>query len=267
MADYHIYRAMLAYDGSAYSGFQRQSKERELLTVQDTVEEVLGHLFAAAVKVTVAGRTDAGVHALGQVISWKTDIYRDISVIISGGNALLPSNIRIKQAGFAPPEFHARFSAKSREYEYILWPSSYNDAFMEKRMLRVSPALDIELMRKAAAVLIGEHDFSSFSSQALGEGSLVRNMLSIDIERQDFKGPACYAPLTEVLIIRVKASSFLRRMVRMIVAVLIKAGLGEWSPEDVTRLLEARDPGKCPRPVSPYGLYLTKVEYADGFGL
>ncbi len=265
MADYYIYRANIAYDGSAYSGFQRQSKERELLTVQDTIEEVLGHLFANPVKITVAGRTDAGVHALGQVISWRSEIYRDISVIVNGGNALLPANIRVKYASFAPPEFHARFSAKSREYEYILWPSPYNDAFMDKRMLRVSPALDIELMRKASAVLIGEHDFSSFSSQALGEGSLVRNMLSIDIDRQEFRGPACYAPVTEVIVIRVKASSFLRRMVRMIVAVLIKAGLGEWSPEDVAKLLEARDPGKCPRPVSPYGLYLTKVEYADGF--
>ena len=160
-----LFRLIVEYDGTSYQGFQRQPRQ-EGPTIQAVLEDALGRLVDHPVKVLAAGRTDAGVHATGQVISFQTRADRSAAVVCRGVNALLPPDIRVLEALEAPPGFHPRFSARSRTYQYLLLPSERLDAVFTRRAWRVHHALDVDRMNEAARLLLGRHDFSTFCAQS-----------------------------------------------------------------------------------------------------
>lgn len=262
MDEEKIYKISVAYDGQAFSGFQSQAL-KDIVTIQDVLEEKLELIFAEPISIRVAGRTDAGVHALEQVISFKSKVERKDEVLLYALNSLLPDTIRVLQVRHMDKNFHARFSAKSRQYEYLIKDDSKVDPFFRDRILFVKPKLNLELMAKGAGYLIGSHDFASFGSQVPKGDPTIRRMEKIEIFRQSCSGPGPFANLGDLIVLQIKANAFLRRMVRMICATLIKVGSGELKPIDVKSILEKADPCFCPPPASPGGLYLKYIEYAQ----
>ena len=255
-----LFKLTLEYDGSGYSGFQRQVQDG-LPSLQGTVEEALGRLVDHPVQVLCAGRTDAGVHATGQVVSFRTTADRSARVVLRGANALLPPDIRVLEAAEAPPGFHPRFWARSRTYEYLLLPSDRPEALFRRRAWQVPPPLDLAAMAEAGRLLLGRHDFSTYCSQVPADESRVRTLLACQVEAWPGPGPGPWDRLAGVVVVRVRAEAFLRRMVRMITAALVKVGRGQWAPGEPARVLELRDSRECPAPAPPWGLYLVGVEY------
>lgn len=257
------YRLLVEYNGTNYAGFQRLGPTVSKPTVQGTLEEVLTKLMDCPIKLNSGGRTDAGVHALGQVVSFSCNVDRSLPRLLAGSNGLLPRDIRVLRAQQVPERFHARFSALSRSYTYVLWSSAQPDCFMRERVTQVGPNLDIARMNQAAQAFLGSHDFSTFGSQVPADASRVRCISELTVTRHPVSGPACFDRLNSVVEIRIRANSFLRRMVRMLSASLVKVGLGQYELEEPGRLLELRNPQFCPPPLSPSGLYLTSIEYAQ----
>ena len=262
MDEYKVYKISIAYDGKAFSGFQSQAL-KDIITIQDILEEKLKLIFAEPISIRVAGRTDAGVHALEQVISFRSKVERKDEVLLYALNSLLPNTIKVLQVRHMSDNFHARFSAKSRQYEYLIKDDSKIDPFFRDRILFVKTKLDLELMAQGAAYLIGSHDFASFGSQVPKGDPTIRRMEKIDIFRQSCSGPGPFANLGELIVLQIKANAFLRRMVRMICSTLIKVGSGELKPIDVKNILEKTDPCFCPPPSDPGGLYLKSIDYAQ----
>lgn len=277
MAKY-TYRLLFEYDGSAFSGFQRQSPEKGLLTIQDVLEEKLSMIFAQKIKTVVAGRTDAGVHALGQVVSFISDYERKPGALLYGLNSLLPAKIRILEASSTPARFHARFSAQGRCYQYIIAPHARREAFFSDYVLSYRLPLDYKRMNEAAALLLGSHDFSSFGSQVPKDEPHTRRLerletLPYTMAVTNAQGQTCpqlpcaWRNFSDLLIVTIEANAFLRRMVRMLVACLLKVGSGEWDVQEPRRILEACDPQVCPPPAPAGGLYLVSVKYAQDWAL
>lgn len=260
-----LFRLTLEYDGTAYQGFQRLPRQ-EAPTIQGVLEQALGRLVDHPVKVLAAGRTDAGVHATGQVISFRTRAARSAAVVCRGANALLPEDIRVLEASEAPDDFHPRFSARSRTYQYLLLPSERLDAVFTRRAWRVHHALDVDRMNEAARLLLGRHDFSTFCAQVPERDARVRTLLECEAFRWTGSAPGPLARLEGLVVLQVRADAFLRRMVRMLTGTLVKVGRGLWEPEEPRRILDLRDPGACPAPAPPWGLYLVSVEYGAGLG-
>lgn len=258
-----VYKVVCAYDGTAFSGFQSQAGKIGGLTIQDVLEQKLAKVFAEPVSIRVAGRTDAKVHALAQVLSFRTKVFRETEVVKRALNGMLPDSIRVYEVSTEQPRFHARFTARSREYEYLIKPNSSADPFFRDRIMFVGRPLDIEAMRKGAAFLIGSHDFASFGSQVPKGDPTIRRMESISVNLCDCSGPGPFASLGTLVVINIRANAFLRRMVRMICGCLIKAGTGEWPPEKIKEILDAADPQYCAPPADPGGLYLKSVTYAQ----
>jgi len=240
------FRAVVEYDGAAMLGFQIQRQGR---TVQGEIENVLRRLFQRQVRVTGAGRTDAGVHAFGQVITfratWKhslTDLHRAI-------NALLPEDIAFRTLDIAPENFHPRFNARKRCYRYQigLWPR--HSPLRSRYVWELGPVLDVASMQQAADYLIGSHDFATFGQPPQGEIT-IRHIFAADWQLQS---PYLYFDLC--------ANAFLRRMVRTITATLVQIGQGKRPPQDVFELLSATDRSLAPPPAPAKGLILMQVTY------
>lgn len=259
----HTFRLTVEYDGTAYSGFQRQNQEGCRPSIQATVEEALGRLLDHPVSVMVAGRTDAGVHATGQVLSFRTASDRSARVVFRGANALLPPDIRVLEAVEVPNGFHPRFGASSRTYEYLILSGSPPDSLMRHRAWILSEPLDVRGMQQAARGLVGCHDFSTYCAQVPLKESRVRTLFECRVERWEGALPGPLGRLGGMVLIRVRADGFLRRMVRMLTAALVEVGRGRWSVEEPARRLARRDPGLAPPPAPPGGLYLVRVEYPD----
>lgn len=255
-----LFRLRVEYEGTAYSGFQRQPAEGPP-SVQAALEAALSRLVAHPVRVLGAGRTDAGVHATGQVISFRTTADRSPRVIQRGANALLPPDIRVLEAVVAEEGFHPRFSALSRTYEYLILQDPRPDTLLLRRAWQVAEPLDVERMRSAGALLLGSHDFTTYSARVPDDEPRVRTLQEFAVERWEPGGPGPLARLAATVVVRVRADSFLRRMVRMLTGALVKVGRGEWAVDEPRRALEARDPGAAPPPAPPWGLYLVDVEY------
>lgn len=255
-----LFRLRIEYDGTGYSGFQRQPAEGPP-SIQATLEEALGRLVAHPVRVLCAGRTDAGVHATGQVISFRTTADRTARVVHRGANALLPADIRVLEAAEAEERFHPRFSALSRTYEYLLLQDPQPDTLLMRRAWHVPEPLDVGRMREAAAGLLGNHDFTTYSSQVPEGEPRLRTVRDLVVERWEGAGPGPLSRVRGMVVVRVRADSFLRRMVRMLTAALVRVGRGEWEPEEPRRALDLRDSGASPPPAPPWGLYLVHVEY------
>ncbi len=245
-------RLDIAYNGAPFHGFARQPDVR---TVQGDIEAALARLAGAPVRTNVAGRTDAGVHALGQVISVH-DLPDDVEParLQAALNGVLAPHISIWGISVADPQFHARFSARSRTYVYAILQSDAPDPFLAATTLYHPGDLDVGAMNEAAGHLVGPHDFSSFGRTPEPDASAERNLFELRCRRAG-----------SVLRIRARANAFLQQMVRSLVGTLIQTGEGKTSPAAVPQILAARDRAAAGPVAPPHGLCLVSVEYDDGW--
>lgn len=243
----------LAYDGAVWQGWQTQPHGA---TVQDTLESALAQFLATPAATVCAGRTDAGVHAAMQVVHLDTDAVRRPESWVRGLNALLPASIAVRWAKPVPDTFHARFSALSRTYTYLLWHDRVRPALWAGRAGWCFQPLDVGAMRAAAACLLGEHDFSSFRSSQCQARHPVRALHQLDIATQG-----------RFLIVTLRANAFLHHMVRNIMGALLQVGQGRRPVAWMSELLAARDRTKGAPTFMPDGLYLSAIEYPAVFEL
>lgn len=238
----------LSYSGSAYDGWQSQPNGK---TVQDRLEHALAR-FAGVPSVTTlcAGRTDAGVHGLMQVVHFDCPVLRTENAWVRGTNSFLPKDIAVQWAREVPPSFHARASARSRRYAYVLLESPVRPSVDADRVGWVFRTLNLEAMRLAAHTLLGEHDFSSFRASQCQAHSPVKNMLAIHIERR-----GCY------LRFEFEATAFLHHMIRNIMGCLIAVGTSSRPPAWMVEVLEARSRDAAAPTFSPDGLYFLGPRY------
>jgi len=240
----------LEYDGSNYVGWQRQAAG---ISIQGLIEDALLPFEGAPVTVHGAGRTDAGVHALGQVASAVVQATHDVETMQRALNAVLPVDVRVLRVEEAARDFHARFSATGKTYEYRIVSAPFVSAFLHRYVWHVPQHLDLEAMRYAAATFIGTHDFAAFRTAGSPVSSTVRTIE--EIVWQPGSGPA------DPLILRVTGNGFLRHMVRTIVGSLIEVGLGRWRPERIAEVLRGRDRRAAGDTAPPAGLFLIRVRY------
>lgn len=243
----------IEYDGSAYHGWQSQE---EVLTLQSVIEKALSQVANEAISITCAGRTDAGVHALGQVAHFDTDAERSEYSWIFGANSNLPSDISVRWAKEMHDSFHARFSAIARRYRYIIYNSPIRPSLYRHYMTWHPRLLDEKKMATAATYFIGEHDFSSFRGMDCQAKSPIREVLAITVQRKN-----------HWIVVDVKANAFLHHMVRNIVGVLIAVGENKREPEWTKELLTTRDRTKAGITAPAHGLYLLEVDYPQQFQL
>ena len=243
----------IEYDGSHFAGWQWQTKRR---TVQREVEQALSRVANRPVRVICTGRTDAGVHALEQVVHFDTPALRDCHAWLMGGNANLPDDVRILWVKEAVDDFHARYSAIARFYRYIILNRKMKSALQPSQMTWCYESLDEHRMYLAAQHLVGEHDFSSFRAQNCQSKSPNRMMHFIDVYRQG-----------EQVIIDLSANAFLHHMVRNIAGVLMAVGMGKKPIDWPLQLLEIKNREQGGVTAKPYGLYLGAVYYPEKYGI
>lgn len=245
--------AGVEYDGRRFHGWQTQGSER---CVQDTVEAALSGVAGAPVRVSCAGRTDAGVHALGQVIHFDTEAHRPERAWVLGANTVLPNDVGLLWARPVPDRFHARFSASSRSYRYLILDRSARSSLLAGRVTWIHRALNVDAMRGAAEPLLGTHDFSSYRAIGCQAKHPVRTITHLSVRR-----------LGELIELRVTANAFLHHMVRNIAGVLIAIGRGDRDVGWAREVLEYRDRTLGGFTAPPDGLYLERVEYPAQIGL
>jgi tRNA pseudouridine38-40 synthase len=243
----------ISYNGQAYQGWQSQLSRQ---TVQDQLELALSKFTAQKVSILCAGRTDAGVHGLMQVVHFDTLLNRPCASWVRGTNALLPRDIAVQWAHTVPEEFHCRASALSRRYAYILLESPVRPSVEAGRVGWVFQPLDIALMQSAASYLIGEHDFSSFRASACQALSPVKTLTRIDISQR-----GAYWRF------EFEANAFLHHMIRNIMGCLIAVGQNKQNPDWMLQVLRARDRKVAAPTFSPDGLYFLGPRYAPHWGL
>jgi len=245
--------AGVEYNGSAFHGWQRQDHSA---SVEQTVQEALSRVADAPIALTCAGRTDAGVHARGQVVHFDTEAQRSPRAWLLGTNSALPATVSLRWIQPVAAEFHARYSALRRSYRYLILNRQTRSALAAGRALVVYRPLDAALMRAAAADLIGEHDFSAFRAAECQARSPVRTIESVHIRRRD-----------AWVSIEVTANAFLHHMVRNIVGTLLAVGKGEAPVSRARMQLESRQRSHGEATAPAHGLYLWGVQYAPQFGL
>lgn len=242
-----LYKSILEYDGSVFFGMQRQ---RDVRTVQGDVETALAEIGWHGKSISFAGRTDTGVHAVGQVISFSLDWNHSPKDLQKALNSYLPNDAAVNMIELAPEEFHPRFSAKSRMYEYSIFCAKNRSVFQEKYAWRVWPELDIAKMNEATNILLGEHDFAAFGSPPKKGNSTVRKINSAVWKHQN--GNYHF---------NVSANAFLYRMVRRIVFLLIEVGQNRQTIADVENFINHPQKRMVPGLAPSNGLSLIAVEY------
>jgi len=241
------------YDGAGFYGWQIQNNGR---TVQQVLEQAVSKVVDEPVRLFCAGRTDSGVHGVAQVAHFDTLALRDEKALIFGSNAFLEHDVSVVWAKQVHDDFHARFSALSRQYRYVICNTPVRPALLRKHLSWHHRPLDVKSMKAAALYLQGEHDFSSFRAAGCQAKSAIRTIESLEVCRS---GDAIY--------IDVKANAFLQHMVRNIAGVLMKIGSGECEPEWAREVLEYRDRTKGAKTASPCGLYFVGAYYPKKFQL
>jgi tRNA pseudouridine38-40 synthase len=245
--------AIVEYEGADYSGWQRQVGGR---TIQGCVEQALSKVADHSIDVACAGRTDAGVHGLGQVIHFDTDAVRSERGWLFGTNSNLPRNIALTWVGEVNDSFHARFSAVRRRYRYVIFNRPVRPTFLAKRTTWEYRPLDEKRMHEAARHLLGEHDFSSYRTLACQAKSPVRTVHHLDVQRNK-----------DLVIIDIEANAFLHHMVRNIAGVLITIGADERPTDWAQEVLELRNRTLGGVTASAAGLYFMEVGYSDEYGI
>ncbi len=243
----------IEYNGHGFYGWQSQAGGN---TVQDALEAALHEFAGEACPVTCAGRTDAGVHAYGQVVHLDAPVERDLQSWVRGTNRYLDNRIRVLWAVPVADDFHARFSAVSRTYNYLLLNDPMAPGLFSANMAWTHHPLNLEIMQQCVQMLLGTHDFSAFRAAQCQAKSPVRTMQSLQLKQQ---GKVIYAQF--------KANAFLHHMIRNIMGSLVYVGAGREDVAWFAGLLEARDRRLAAPTLAPEGLYLTHIEYPSGFGL
>ncbi len=247
------YAGVVEYDGSEFCGWQRQS---HVPSVQEAVERAISTVANHEIGVACAGRTDTGVHALGQVIHFDTNASRDVRSWLLGVNANLPPAIVLKSIKPVPEEFHARFSAISRSYRYVIVNESVRSALLAKRAVWERVPLNEQDMQEGAKYLIGQHDYTSYRALACQAKSPIREIYHLNVSRQG-----------SLIILDVKANGFLHHMVRNLAGVLMSIGKREYSPQWAQEVLLKKDRSFGGVTAPAHGLYLLSVEYDAKFSI
>ena len=237
----------LEYDGTAYCGWQLQAGQD---SIQGRIEAALTQIFGSSIRVHGSGRTDAGVHARGQVASALLTREFDTVELKRALNALLPHDIAVIAVERVPDEFDPRRDASSRIYEYRVLNRESRSAFEFRYSWLIREPLNLDAMRTAAKVFVGEHDFAAFRTLGSEEKTTMRRVIASDWTRED-----------DLLIYRVEATSFMRHMVRTMVAAMVDAGRGKIVASDVAAMIASRDRATAPAPAPASGLYLVEVRY------
>jgi tRNA pseudouridine38-40 synthase len=243
----------LEYDGSGFCGWQSQAGGG---SVQDALESALAAVADAPTRVACAGRTDAGVHALAQVVHFDTDAVRPDTAWVRGVNAHLPSGVAVRWAQPVPDEFHARFSALGRRYRYLLLNRGERPGLMAGRVGWFHRPLDADAMAQAAGLLLGEHDFSAFRAAECQAKSPVKTLRRADVARHG-----------DLLVFDFEASAFLHHMVRNLVGALVYVGKGAHAPVWLGELLAGRDRARAAPTFEACGLYFAGVDYDPAWQL
>jgi tRNA pseudouridine38-40 synthase len=243
----------IEYDGTNFHGWQQQANLR---TVQNDLQIALSQVADQPVDIICAGRTDAGVHAYGQIVHFDIDVDRPLRAWVLGCNSILTSDIVVKWSKVVNDNFHARFSALNRTYRYVIINTAIAPAIMRYYQTWHPKILDEKKMFDAAQYLLGEHDFSSFRGADCQAKTPMRNVQKIDIKRQD-----------NLIIIDISANAFLHHMVRNIVGVLLAIGEGRQQPVWAKEVLQACDRSAGDITAKPFGLYLMHVEYPKEYDI
>jgi len=243
-------KLVLEYDGLSFFGFQKQTRHR---SVQEALETSLSQILNQKTKISAAsGRTDTGVHAAYQVVNFKTNAVMKPLQLQKALNGVLPKSVAVKSLEEVSSNFHARYSAKSKIYEYTIWNHPIRSPLIASRSLHVREKLNLSKMRAGAKILMGKHDFKSFcSSNGMPqEKNSVRKISRFEIRKQG-----------SIIQFRVEANGFLYRMVRNLVASLVELGLGKLEPEDLRKILKAKDRKRAGASAPGCGLSLVHVTY------
>jgi tRNA pseudouridine38-40 synthase len=241
------------YDGSGFNGWQSQP---DVPNVQDTLQAALSGIASETVSILAAGRTDTGVHALEQVVHFDTSTARPLSAWVRGTNALLPQTVAVLWAHPVPEEFHARFSAHARSYRYLLINRPVRSAVHHGKAGWFHAPLNLERMREAAQLLLGEHDFSAFRASECQAKTPIKNLLQLDIDKQG-----------DTIIFDLTADAFLHHMVRNIVGCLVYVGKDRHPPQWIREVLASGNRTLAAPTFSPCGLYLRRIVYDAKWGL
>jgi tRNA pseudouridine38-40 synthase len=239
----------LEYDGTAFNGWQTQPDRR---SVQDALEGALRQLAGTPISTICAGRTDAGVHALDQVVHFDTEVERPLTAWVRGTNRFLPPHVAVRWARAVDSDFHARFGALRRRYDYWILNDPVRAPLAQGRATWVFRPLDVEAMQQAATLLVGRHDFTSFRSAECQAASPVRELFQLEVQRFD-----------RWIRLRAGANAFLHHMVRNLAGTLVDIGLGRQPPVWAGEVLAARDRSRAAPTLAADGLYLARVEYDE----
>lgn len=240
-------KMILEYDGTNYCGWQTQTNG---VTVQAVMEKCIGKIIGRKVHVTASGRTDSGVHALGQVVNVKTFFPMDDLSFSRALNSMLPKDIAVKKIETVPEDFSSLKNARWKKYRYVIYENSVPSPLLARTSWYMPVALDIRRMRSAGAVLVGEHDFASFMGARSSAKTTIRNITALSLRK---KG--------ENLILEITGSGFLKYMVRNIVGTLVEAGKGRFTAKDVKEILTAKNRKTAGPTAPPHGLFLVEVGY------
>lgn len=253
MSERRNIRLVLVYDGGGYHGWQIQPG---VVTIQQVVEGTISRIIQERVRVKAAGRTDAGVHALFQVVNFSTNTKLAPNVLMRALNALLPPDIRVIWAEEVPHSFHSRFSSTAKTYQYCIWNRPIGCPFLSRYSWWIPTELDLEAMKEASSQILGEHDFAAFKASGSDARSTVRTVLECG---WDARGG--------MVTFTIKATGFLRYMVRGLVGTMVEIGLGKRPQEDLRRVIESGDRSLAGPTAPARGLFLKKVFYPPEFSL
>jgi tRNA pseudouridine38-40 synthase len=248
------YKLIISYDGTNYHGWQIQAED---VTIQAVIQKALTVMTREPIVLHGSGRTDAGVHALGQTASFKTGARIPAAAFVAGLNSLLPDDIVIRSCEPVDETFHARFSARRKTYRYHIYNRPIPTAIGRRFAWHIRKPLDLNAMRRAAACILGEHDFNSFEGTGSPRAHTVRTVVRADFYEQ----PDFFEKTNNILVFEITADGFLRYMVRNLVGTFVDVGLLKTSVDEFKRILEAGNRDAAGATAPPHGLFLVEVCY------
>ncbi len=238
---------LVQYDGTGFNGWQIQAGGR---TIQSELEDAVKVLARTDVRITASGRTDAGVHALGQVVHFDSDLPVSLDKLCISLNGILPQDISVKNAFRVPDDFHSRFSAVKREYVYLIYRYPLRTPFMRYRAMWINHPMDSKYISDTASYLIGEKDFCSFCKKISSENGTIRRVESIEVTESD-----------DVIRIKLRANAFLHNMIRIIIGTIVQMYRENREPAFIKEILEKKDRTYSGFTAPAYGLYLNEITY------
>ncbi|MBO8172796.1 MAG: tRNA pseudouridine(38-40) synthase TruA [Bacillaceae bacterium] len=248
-------KLIVSYDGTDYHGFQTQPGGA---TIQDELEKAIAHLTGKSVRITGSGRTDAGVHARGQVVHFDTDSSIPPEKWAAALNSKLPEDIIVRHSEAVLPDFHARYDVTAKTYKYLIDQGPVKNVFLRNRAWHIPQTLNLNRMKEAAQYLEGEHDFTSFCSAKTDVEDRVRTLYQVEIKEEGTDGNEIWLTF--------RGSGFLYNMVRIMTGTLVEVGMGQRGPLEIRQLLLEKDRTRAGKTAPPHGLYLWSVEYKKTTG-